>query len=1441
MTKTADPASVPETGSDVEFTFLVENVGVEDVTLTSLTDTVFGDLDGQGSCLTGGSIPVAGSYSCSITESLAADDLVDHVNVVTAVAVDDDGASDTDSDGATVSFTDVAPSVSLVKSALPTIRLEPGGDFVFTLEVTNTSVESVTITELTDTQSVFFSQGCIDLVDTVLEPDVSVSCSYTVPHANAGVYVNTASVTVEDNDGSEDSDTAEETVTVLDVDPDIVVTKTADPASVPETGGDVEFTFLVENVGVEDVTLTSLTDTVFGDLDGQGSCLTGGSIPVAGSYSCSLTVFLASDDLSAHSNVVTAIGADDDGNTDTDFDGELVSFTNVDPDIVVTKTADPASVPETGSDVEFTFLVENVGVEDVTLTSLTDTVFGDLDGQGSCLTGGSIPVAGSYSCSITESLAADDLVDHVNVVTAVAVDDDGASDTDSDGATVSFTDVAPSVSLVKSALPTIRLEPGGDFVFTLEVTNTSVESVTITELTDTQSVFFSQGCIDLVDTVLEPDVSVSCSYAVPHANAGVYVNTASVTVEDNDGSEDSDTAEETVTVLDVDPDIVVTKTADPASVPETGSDVEFTFLVENVGVEDVTLTSLTDTVFGDLDGQGSCLTGGSIPIAGSYSCSLTVFLASDDLSAHSNVVTAIGADDDGNTDTDFDGELVSFTNVDPDIVVTKTADPASVPETGSDVEFTFLVENVGVEDVTLTSLTDTVFGDLDGQGSCLTGGSIPVAGSYSCSITESLAADDLVDHVNVVTAVAVDDDGASDTDSDGATVSFTDVAPSVSLVKSALPTIRLEPGGDFVFTLEVTNTSVESVTITELTDTQSVFFSQDCIDLVDTVLEPDVSVSCSYTVPHANAGVYVNTASVTVEDNDGSEDSDTAEETVTVLDVDPDIVVTKTADPASVPETGSDVEFTFLVENVGVEDVTLTSLTDTVFGDLDGQGSCLTGGSIPVAGSYSCSITESLAADDLVDHVNVVTAVAVDDDGASDTDSDGATVSFTDVAPSVSLVKSALPIELPESGGPATFTLGITNNSAFESVTVTGLVDNRFGNLIGSDAGLIGGATATSCNESLPITIDAGATFECTIEAALAGDAGDTHTNTATVTATDGDPGSTPVTASDDATVTFTDEVPEIVVTKVANPTSVPESGGPVVYTVDIENPSFETVTVTDLVDNRFGNLIGSEAGLIGGATATSCNDSLPITIAAGTTVTCTIDSTLSGHEGDAHTNTVTVTATDGDPGSTPVSNSDSATVSFTDVPPTVTLDKSASPTTLPEPGGDFDFTLDVTNTSFEEVTITALTDTQSAFFSQDCTDLVGTTLAPDATASCSYTVPHTNAGSYDNTASVTVADDEGTTATDTAEATVTVTDVAPTVTLGKSALPTTLPEPGGDFVFTLDVTNTSFEAVTITALTDTQSAFFSQDCTDLVGTTLVPDCDRVMLVHGATHQRRIV
>ena len=124
-----------------------------------------------------------------------------------------------------------------------------------------------------------------------------------------------------------------------DVLPDISVTKTADVASVPETGGDVTYTFVVTNNGAESVTLTSLVDDIFGDISAE--CGLPQVIAAGGSYTCAITRTISGDcPGQPRTNTVTATAEDDDGNTDTAQATETVDFTDVGPDISLTKTAD---------------------------------------------------------------------------------------------------------------------------------------------------------------------------------------------------------------------------------------------------------------------------------------------------------------------------------------------------------------------------------------------------------------------------------------------------------------------------------------------------------------------------------------------------------------------------------------------------------------------------------------------------------------------------------------------------------------------------------------------------------------------------------------------------------------------------------------------------------------------------------------------------------------------------------------------------------------------------------------------------------------------------------------------------------------------------------------------------------------------------------------------
>ena len=126
----------------------------------------------------------------------------------------------------------------------------------------------------------------------------------------------------------------------------------------------------------------------------------------------------------------------------------------------------------------------------------------------------------------------------------------------------------------------------------------------------------------------------------------------------------------------------------------------------------------------------------------------------------------------------------------------------------------------------------------------------------------------------------------------------------------------------------------------------------------------------------------------------------------------------------------------------------------------------------------------------------------------------------------------------------------------------------------------------------------------------------------------------------------------------------------------------------------------------------------------------------MNGNAGYIETDVVTASGTDDE--NTPVSDFDDATVTVTDVLPTVDLVKDVTPSTLPEPGGAFNYTLTIYNTSVEPVEVTVLTDTNP--LPAACTSLIGQTIAVGGSLSCSYSVTHTDEGTYPNTASVTVA-----------------------------------------------------------------------------------------------------
>ena len=226
------------------------------------------------------------------------------------------------------------------------------------------------------------------------------------------------------------------------------------------------------------------------------------------------------------------------------------------------------------------------------------------------------------------------------------------------------------------------------------------------------------------------------------------------------------------------------------------------------------------------------------------------------------------------------------------------------------------------------------------------------------------------------------------------------------------------------------------------------------------------------------------------------------------------ISVSKSALPTNVSEPGGTVTFTVQVSNIGLVSVDLISLTDDIHDNLNGQGTCSVPQTIAAGGSYSCSFDATVIGNAGELEIDTVTAIAEDAGSNSVNANASATVTVTDVAPTISVTKTASPTSVSEPGGSVSFTVLVSNNSAAESVQLTALTDDIHGNLNGKG----------DC--AVPRTIAASGSYQCSFSAMVSGNAGDTETDTVTATAEDDESNSVP--ASDAATVMITDLIPTI-------------------------------------------------------------------------------------------------------------------------------------------------------------------------------------------------------------------------------------------------------------------------------------------------------------------------
>ena len=197
--------------------------------------------------------------------------------------------------------------------------------------------------------------------------------------------------------------------------------------------------------------------------------------------------------------------------------------------------------------------------------------------------------------------------------------------------------------------------------------------------------------------------------------------------------------------------------------------------------------------------------------------------------------------------------------------------------------------------------------------------------------------------------------------------------------------------------------------------------------------------------------------------------------------------------------------------------------------------------------------------------------------------------------------------------------------------------------------------------------------------------------------------------------MTVTDQMPTIEVTKVVTSDAIlNEPGGNFAYLIQVKNTCLEPVTLTTLSDLLPGPMTEFAQLPQGG-----------VRLMPGDTFSWRPTHLYT--EAGIYANTASATAYDDQDNS--ASGEASAQVQVVDVLPTVNIVKSATPTSMDEPGGSFHYTIVVTNTSPEAIDFT-LTDTQDGPWSG--------TLGVGESTTVEYDVTHTEAGTYPNTATVT-------------------------------------------------------------------------------------------------------
>jgi large repetitive protein len=743
---------------------------------------------------------------------------------------------------------------------------------VVTYDYVVTNSGNVTITApvtILDNRIAPANLSCPALPATGLAPAASITClgTYTVTanDVDLGAVTNLATAT----SGTITSPIASETVPDAAT-PALTIEKTAAPgAAFAEVGDTLTYTYTVTNTGtrafVQPVTITD--DRIPGPITCFAPTAADPDFRSAEVATCSATYTVTQADLDTGAVTnqafaqTTYLGAPEP--VTSPVDSVTVDATET-PEITLTKSVAPATVPTVGTPLTFTLVAENTGNQTLRNIVVTDPMLPGLSCSVATLAPGAAETCTDSSYIVTQ--ADFDRGSLVNTASARAISPRGNNITDTGTTTATMAPAAPAMTLAKTALPSPFGPVGSTINYRLAVTNTGNVTIAPVIVTDPQVAGFT--CT--IPTLAPGATNQSCvaTYTVTQADidAGAITNTATASGTPARGVLENTSATVTTVAPNAAPAIEATKVVLPsASTP--GSVVTYQLTLRNTGnitlsgvaptdtmtrlspPDPVTLTTAFALVSGDTGVAGEMLPGEVWVYTATYS------LTQDDIDAGglSNSVTVTanaarggpvsdvsdnGIDSDGNTSDDA---TIFAIPAGAALDVTKTLTGTPPSRAGDVATFTISALNTGNVSIIDPTVTDTLT-RLDGTplAPATTPATVPnplppgATATWTVTYTLTQADIDAGGIRNTATVSGTEPGGApvSDVSSDGDStdgnitddptlVAFPN-APGITAIKT-LTSIGAAAGELAEFAITVTNTGNTTLTGVTVTDSMTRF------------------------------------------------------------------------------------------------------------------------------------------------------------------------------------------------------------------------------------------------------------------------------------------------------------------------------------------------------------------------------------------------------------------------------------------------------------------------------------------------------------------------------------------------------------------------------------------------------------------------------------------